>query len=509
VTTTTDRSPLPRSSGILLHPTSLPGPFGIGDLGPAAFTWVDALARARQSWWQILPLGVTGYGNSPYQSYSAFGGNPYLISPELLVREGLLTEDDLGGVHLPEGRVDFHSVHHLKTALLSRAWDNFTAGRAPGLREHHEAFRHHQAGWLDDFTLFMALKEARPDRPWMDWEEDLVLRRPEALARARREYKDAIARHEFGQFLFYRQWWALKNYASEKGVRLIGDVPIFVSIDSADVWANPGGFKLDQRRRPTVVAGVPPDYFSETGQLWGNPLYDWEAMKRDGFAWWVARLRAMLDQVDLVRLDHFRGFEACWEIPADAPTAESGQWVPAPGDELIATLEKELGQLPLIAEDLGLITPEVEALRDRFELPGMVVLHFAFYGDPKARYLPHNHIVNSVVYTGTHDNDTTLGWFRTRPEEEATFLRRYLPHVEEDPCWEMIRLTWSSVASLALIPLQDLLGLGNEARMNLPGQPEGNWAWRYHAERLTDAVLDRLADMTEVYGRCATSEAEE
>jgi 4-alpha-glucanotransferase len=497
----TTTNTLPRSAGILLHPTSLPGPFGIGDLGPSAYAWVDALVRARQSWWQILPLGVTGYGNSPYQSFSAFGGNPDLLSPELLVRDGLLHKKDLKGVHLPEDRVDYQAAHRLKRDLLKRAWTNYSRGSVPALREHYEAFCAHQKGWLEDFALFMVLKEAQPDLGWADWEESLMLRQPQAVQRARQQMGEAVGLHQFGQFLFFRQWWALKKYANDKGVRLIGDIPIFVSIDSADVWANPGGFKLDERRRPIVVAGVPPDYFSATGQLWGNPIYDWEAMKQENFAWWVARLRACLDQVDLVRLDHFRGFEACWEVPAGSETAEPGQWVPAPGAELISTLRDQLGHLPIIAEDLGLITPEVEALRDQFQLPGMVVLHFAFYGDPTARYLPHNHVVNSVCYTGTHDNDTTLGWFRTLPEEEAAFLRRYLSHVEESPCWEMIRLAWSSTAALTIIPLQDALELGSEARMNLPGEAEGNWAWRFRKEMLQDGILDRLADLTEVYGR--------
>jgi 4-alpha-glucanotransferase len=490
-----------RSAGILLHPTSLPGPYGIGDFGPAAYAWVDALARARQKWWQVLPLGPTGYGDSPYQSFSAFAGNANLISPDALAQDGLLEQADLAGANFPAGSVDFGAVIAFKDALLARAWENFQSGSAPALRQPFETFCAEQAAWLDDFALFMALKDAHGGVSWLEWPEELILRQHGALKEARRRLEGELGLHRFRQFLFFRQWGALKRYTHGRGVRLIGDVPIFVSADSADVWANPGLFLLDERRRPRVVAGVPPDYFAATGQLWGNPLYNWEALKRTGYAWWVARLRATLGQVDLIRLDHFRGFEACWEIPAGMPTAEHGRWAPGPGADLFETLRAALGNLPLIAEDLGLITPEVEVLRDRFHLPGMRILQFAFGGATEDRFLPHNYEPNTVVYTGTHDNDTTLGWYRTRPPHELAFLRRYVPHLGDSVAWDLMRLAWGSVADYTLAPLQDVLSLGHEARMNLPGRPDGNWRWRFTGDMLTPAVLDRLADMTDVYSR--------
>jgi 4-alpha-glucanotransferase len=499
---TTDKPKSPRGAGILLHPTSLPGPYGIGDLGPAAYAWVDALARGRQKWWQVLPLGPTGFGDSPYQSFSAFAGTPFLISPDALADDGLVPRYDLAGVHLPAQAVDYPAAGNFKTGLTAKAWQNFRGGAASWLRGPFDEFVAQNASWLNDFALFLALKEAHGGRGWNEWPEELVLRRPEALQRARRELADAFGLHQFRQFLFYRQWRALRQYARERGVRLIGDVPIFIAADSADVWANPRQFLLDERRRPRVVAGVPPDYFSKTGQRWGNPLYAWQAMKADGYAWWIARLRAMLGQVDLVRIDHFRGFEACWEIPADMETAEVGRWAKGPGADLFYALQKALDGLPLLAEDLGLITPEVEALRDQFRLPGMRILQFAFGGAAEDRFLPHNYEHNAVVYTGTHDNDTTMGWYRTLAPHERTFLHRYMPHVGDyTVAWDMIRLAWGSVADLALAPLQDILSLGPEARMNLPGRPDGNWRWRFTTDQLNPQVIDRLADVTEVYYR--------
>jgi 4-alpha-glucanotransferase len=500
VTTAKESSP-GRAAGILLHPTSLPGPYGIGDLGPAAYAWVDALVAARQTWWQILPLGPTGYGDSPYQCFSAFAGNPYLLSPEALVRDGLLRRDDLADVSFPDGRADYGPVIRFKVAMLARAWENFQAGAGGHLRPAFEEFCERRAAWLDDFALFMALKDAHGGVSWSVWPEEYVLREPEALRQARRELAPAVGQHKFRQFLFFRQWGELRGYAHSRGVRLIGDIPIFVSSDSADVWAHPGLFQLDAHRRPRVVAGVPPDYFSATGQLWGNPLYDWDALKRTGYAWWIERMLATLAQVDLVRLDHFRGFEAYWEIPAGMPTAQIGRWVEGPGADFLEALRDALGGLPLIAEDLGVITPEVEALRDRFGLPGMRILQFAFGGAAEDRFLPHNYERNTVVYTGTHDNDTTRGWFARLSTREAAFLRRYAPYAETDVAWELIRLAWGSVADTAVAPLQDVLSLGTEARMNLPGRPSGNWGWRFTAGMLTDAVLGRLADLTEVYSR--------
>ncbi len=490
-----------RSAGILLHPTSLPGPCGIGDLGPAAYAWVDALARARQSWWQVLPLGPTGYGDSPYQCFSAFAGNPNLISPELLVHEGLLRSADLVGGNWPADHVEYERVIPYKAGLTAKAWDNFRAGAGAALHAPFEEFRNREADWLDDFALFLALKEAHGGGSWFDWPEEFIQREPAALARARQELAGPIELHRFRQFLFYHQWRALKQYARERDIRLIGDVPIFVAGDSADVWTNPELFLLDERRRPAFLSGVPPDYFSKTGQLWGNPLYNWKAHRRGGYAWWIARMRATLARVDLVRLDHFRGFEAYWEVPAGQTTAEKGRWVKGPGADLLAALRQALGALPVIAEDLGVITPEVRELRLQFDLPGMRILQFAFGGALERRFLPHRHERNTVVYTGTHDNDTTHGWHETLTEEERRFFRGYAPSTDGDVSWDLIRLAWMSVADLAVTPLQDVLSLGSEARMNRPGQPSGNWRWRYRAEMLTDELLDRLAQLTELYER--------
>jgi 4-alpha-glucanotransferase len=493
-----------RSSGVLLHPTSLPGPYGIGDLGPAAFAWVDALVRARQSWWQILPLGPTGYGDSPYQSFSTFAGNPYLVSPDLLVREGLLTTNDLAGISFPADRVDFGPVIQFKIRILSKAWDNFQARKLPALKVQFEDFCKVEAKWLDDFALFMALKEAHGGVSWTEWPKELIRREPAALQRARATLAGSIGLQKFRQFLFFRQWRDVKQYANNKGVRLIGDVPIFVSSDSADVWANPELYYLDEHRQPTFVAGVPPDYFSKTGQLWGNPLYDWEAERRAGYSWWIERLRATLAQVDLVRLDHFRGFAAYWEVPVGNPTAEKGRWAPGPGRAVFDVLRSALGGLPLIAEDLGVITEDVEQLRDQLGLPGMRILQFAFGGATEHRFLPHNYERNTVVYTGTHDNDTTWGWYRSITEAERDHLRRYVARDGHDIVWDMIRLAWASVATYALAPLQDVLNLGPAARMNLPGTSSGNWTWRFLQEQVTPGVLDRLADQTAMYGRAPT-----
>jgi 4-alpha-glucanotransferase len=490
-----------RSAGILLHPTSLPGPYGIGDLGPAAYAWVDALVRAKQTYWQVLPLGPTGYGDSPYQSFSTFAGNPYLVSPDVLVQEGLLTRSDLHGVSFPKERVDYGPVIQFKVRILARAWEKHQSGAAPALKMDFEMFCNREAAWLDDYALFMALKDAHGGASWLQLPSELVLRQPAALKAAQHMLASDIGLQKFRQFLFFRQWQALKRYANDQKLRLIGDVPIFVSSDSADVWANPSLFFLDERRRPTVVAGVPPDYFSATGQLWGNPLYNWEALRKTGYAWWVSRLRASLKLVDVLRLDHFRGFEAYWEVPAGSPTAQVGRWVKVPGADLFESLRKKLGGLPLLAEDLGLITDEVEALREQVRLPGMRVLQFAFGGATEDRFLPHNYERNTVVYTGTHDNDTTIGWHQTLQEHERLFLRRYLGRDTAEISWELLRLAWSSVADYALAPLQDVLSLGPEARMNFPGRPAGNWCWRYTPELLTGAVLDRLGDLTEVYWR--------
>jgi 4-alpha-glucanotransferase len=494
-------TPTRRSAGILLHPVSLPGPYGIGDLGPEAYHWVDRLARAKQSWWQILPLGPTGFGDSPYSCFSAFAGNPLLISPERLVEDGLLQPDEIRDVHVPAEGVEYGAAQQLKERWLTQAWERFRSSPHPGLRQEFDAFRAEQASWLDDYSLFMAIKQSRGGAGWQDWPDELRLRASAALVSARLELARALGHHQFTQFLFHRQWQALRRHAAEKGVRLIGDVPIFVASDSADVWANPRMFLLDEAGRPKVVAGVPPDYFNRTGQKWGNPHYDWEAHRRTGYAWWTARIRATLAQVDLVRLDHFLGFVSAYHIPATYPTAEIGEWVPGPGANLFEALRSALGGLPFIAEDLGIVTPDVDALRDRFGLPGMRILQFAFGGATENRFLPHNYERNAVVYTGTHDNDTTWGWYASISEGERDLLRRYLARDCKDVAWDLIRLAWMSVADFALTTLQDVLNLGSEARMNFPGKESGNWSWRFRADLLTDDVIARLADLTELYAR--------
>ncbi len=496
-----------RSSGLLLHLTSLPSRFGIGDLGPAAYRFADFLAETGQRIWQVLPLGPAGYGGSPYSSPSTFAGNPLLISPECLAEQGLLTRAELDAFPaLPEDRVDFGAVEPAKHRLLARAFERFEADASAEDVRRFEAFCAENADWLDDYALYMALKEAHDGCAWTDWPENLALRSSEALARARDEHARAVRRHTFWQYLFDRQWTALRRYGHERGIRFFGDIPIYVAGDSADVWAHQALFHLDEHGRPTVVAGVPPDDFSETGQRWGNPLYRWDRMRERDYAWWTRRFQHTLERVDLVRIDHFRGFAAYWEIPAADATAERGRWVDGPGADLFTTLERELGELPVVAEDLGLITPDVIALRDRFGFPGMAVLHFAFGAGPTSEYLPHNYRRNVVAYTGTHDNNTTRGWWAgddLSPQARA-YARAYLGLDDEPPAdihWRCIRTVMASVADRAIFPLQDVLGLGAEARMNHPGHDDGNWTWRYRRGALTDAVADRLAALTYVYGR--------
>lgn len=509
----------PRSSGILLHPTSLPGRFGIGDLGPEAYRFANFLSDAGQSLWQVLPLGPTGYGDSPYACYSAFAGNTLLISPDQLVTDGLLTENDLSIPELPAGKIDFEKVHESKDATLQRAYDNYKHSTGDTLRERFDAFVQENSSWLDDYALFRALKTANGGVAWHEWEQPLVRREPAALARAREDLRERIDAHKFFQFLFFRQWYALKAYCNEHGISLVGDIPIFVAHDSADVWTNPEQFKLDSHGVPLVVAGVPPDYFSSTGQYWGNPLYHWEHMLADGFKWWIERVRASLQTVDIVRIDHFRGFAACWEIPGGDKTAERGRWVEAPGRELFEAIRKELGELPIIAEDLGVITPDVESLRDDSGFPGMRILQFGFSSDTRNMDLPHNYHRHVVVYTGTHDNDTTVGWFNSvagegstrtasQIEAERNFSMRYLNTKGEEIHWDFIRALLASVANTAIVPLQDLLGLGTEARMNLPNSTKGNWTWRFQESDLTPAHSSRLREITETYGRIPTGEAE-
>lgn len=492
-----------RRSGILLHPTSLPGRFGIGDLGPDAYAFVDALAEMRQSLWQVLPLTPTSIGDSPYFSPSAFAGNPLLLSPERLVEDGWLEASDLADLPtFSEDSIDYGAVGAFKRALLDRVAQRFEAGGSEAQKKAFEAFLAEEAAWLDDYALFMALKEEAGGKPWTQWPEGVRRRHPEALQEARARLKPTIRRHALGQYLFYTQWRALKAYANANGLVLIGDLPIFVAHDSADVWAHPELWRLDETGQPLVVAGVPPDYFSATGQLWGNPHYDWDAMAKTRYAWWVARIRTLLTLVDRIRIDHFRGFAGFWEVPAGEKTAIHGKWVKGPGERFFRALREQLGALPLIAEDLGVITPDVISLRDAFGLPGMKILQFAFDTAEANNYFPHLFERNTVVYTGTHDNDTSRGWYEKAKPADRALLAEYIGKRRiDEPHWDLIRLGHASVADTAIVPLQDLLGLGSEARMNTPGTATGNWVWRFRWEALSPEVKARFKRMTELYDR--------
>ncbi len=493
---------LRRESGILLHPTSLPGPHGIGDLGAEARRFVDFLEAAGQRLWQMLPLGPTGQGNSPYDSPSAMAGNPLLISLEILAKEQFLSWEDLDRVPtLPADRVDYDAVAAFKFPLLRQACRHFLDRATAQQRSEFERFCRLNAPWLEDYALFMALKEAHQGAAWNRWEEEIAAHRPEAVEWWGQRLAEEVQFHRFAQFEFSRQWEVLKRYANERAVRIVGDIPIFVALDSADVWSRRELFHLDEKGRPTVVSGVPPDYFARTGQRWGNPLYRWDILAEEGYAWWVQRFRITLARMDLVRIDHFRGFQAYWEVPAHHKTAERGRWVKGPGEGFFRALGRALGPLPVIAEDLGLITPEVEALRDALGYPGMKVLQFAFGDDARNPYLPHNYERRCVVYTGTHDNDTTIGWFDSRPPNERDSILRYLGRDGQEIHWDLLRLAFASVADVAMAPLQDVLGLGSAARMNLPGQPRGNWTWRFTADQLRPDLAERLRQLTETYGR--------
>lgn len=552
----------PRSSGLLLHPTSLPSATGVGELGPAAYAFVDFLEKAGQKLWQVLPLGPTGYGNSPYACYSAFAGNPFLISLDALVQQGLLKKEGLEPLaQLPKDHVDFGKMWEMKEKLLNEAFQTFRREATPSQRQALVSYCEAPlvSLWLEDYALFMALKQAHEGQSWTDWEPVLKQRDPGALRHVQDQLGEQIWFQRFMQWVFDSQWSALRRYAHEKGIKIVGDIPIYVAHDSADVWSQPHMFFLDGEGNSTVVAGVPPDYFSETGQLWGNPLYRWDFAERSGYTWWIHRFRVLFSRVDRVRLDHFRGFEAYWEVPAAEKTAINGRWVKGPGKRMFQAVERALGVMPIIAEDLGIITPEVEALRDTFDFPGMKILQFAFGGDEKNPYLPHNYIPNSVVYTGTHDNDTLVGWLRAEKPEVLEKLWAYVgktpegvPAAEpqaapatpekapeaaavpaeapadsakaasdeptEKPqsttpqsttaqstghplAWDVIRLAMASVSSLCILPVQDVLELGTDARMNTPSSPEGNWTWRYQEGTLTDALAEKLRALTVRYNR--------
>ncbi len=502
-----------RSCGIVLHPTSLPGPHGIGDLGREAFHFAEYLAQATVSIWQVLPLGPTGYGDSPYQCLSAFAGNPLLIDLHQLGEEGLLDPEDLEAPEFPQDEVDFKAVAEFKMPLLEKAYHRFNgAERARSWDAFREFCRDHR-GWLNDFALFGALKEAHDGVEWTRWPPELARREYQAINEWSGDFAEEIQMRRFWQFLFYRQWERLRSHCRKLGLSIMGDIPIFVAHDSAEVWAHPELFQLDESGRASVVAGVPPDYFSATGQLWGNPLYRWEVMARDGYRWWIERFRSTLSLVDIIRLDHFRGFEAYWEVAGDAETAVQGRWVKGPGAGLFQAVESELGELPIVAENLGWITPEVEGLRRQFGFPGMGILQFAFGSDPQANdFIPHNHSRDLVIYTGTHDNDTTVGWWLSSGEHDSTreageveaerdYARRYLNTDAEEIHWDFIRAALGSVACIAVIPVQDILGLGSEARMNLPGSSDGNWKWRLQGNALGPDHGERLKELIWLYGR--------
>lgn len=489
----------PRCSGVILHPTSLPGPHGIGDLGDSALKFVDWLVATGQGLWQVLPLGPTSFGDSPYQTLSALAGNPLLISLDLLVADGWLVQDEIVDPPLlPAERVDYGAVIQWKHGRLEQAWERFRDHADADARADFQRFREAETAWLDDFALFMALKDDHQGAPWYQWDALLRGREADALDAARQRLDDRIASHAFRQWLFDGQWRAVRKYANSQGVRLMGDLPIFVAHDSADVWVRPDLFHLDHDGRCTKVAGVPPDYFSATGQLWGNPLYRWDRMAREDYAWWVQRVHLCLRQTDLVRIDHFRGFEAYWAVPADAETAVDGAWEEGPGLGFFESLRRQLGSLPIVAEDLGVITRGVEQLRDAFSMPGMRVLQFA-WSEPRNPFQPHNHDPNCVVYSGTHDNDPTNGWWLEACDEDTrNRVRDYVGHAVEEPNWTLIRMGMQSVAHTFIMPMQDVLGLGREGRMNLPGSDSGNWNWRMPGWGLDPehGVSKRLAHLT-------------
>ena len=493
-----------RSSGILLHPTSLPGKYGIGSLGKEAYKFVDFLKKSNQKLWQIFPLGPTGYGDSPYQCFSSFAGNPYLIDFDLLIEQNLLTEEDLKDVNFGgnEEYIDYGAIYNQKYPLLRKAYENFKANGNKELKEKLETFKTENSSWLDDYSLYISLKNHFNGLPWNEWEDDIRTRKEAAINKYKAELANEIEYHNFIQFLFFTQWNNVKKYANDNGIKIIGDIPIFVAVDSSDAWANPEIFLFDPELKPVKVAGVPPDYFSATGQLWGNPLYDWDKLKELNYKWWVDRVKANLSTCDIIRIDHFRGFDEYWAVPYGDKTAENGIWCPGPRTDLFNAIKNELGELPIIAEDLGTMTQGVIDLREATGFPGMKILGFAFDSKEENDYLPHTYTKNCVVYTGTHDNDTLIGWFTKANEDDKQFARNYLNSRSDNEIhWDAIRGAWSSVASMAIAPIQDFLGLGSEARINTPGVAAGNWQWRLKDGVLTDELAERIAKLTKVYSR--------
>lgn len=502
-----------RSAGILLHPTSLPGKYGIGDLGREAYNFIHFLSAAGQTVWQVLPLGPTGFGDSPYQCFSAFAGNPLLVSPDKMVEDKLLTVKDLEPVPDADSRsVDFGRVYEYKMKLFGKAFGNFEHGAPPALRKAYEQFAVKERDWLDDFALFMAVKDAHDGGEWGGWEPDIKSRAPAAMKSWAKKLERETAFYKFTQFLFFRQWHAVKKYANEKNIRIIGDIPIFIAYDSSDAWSNRRLFTIDEKGEPLTVAGVPPDYFSATGQLWGNPLYRWKEMEKDDFLWWRTRISKTLELVDWVRIDHFRGFDAYWEIPGGAETAVTGRWVKAPGKKFFAAIRRSLGDLPIIAEDLGVITQSVRDLRDAFGLPGMKILQFAFGTKMERRFLPHNIIGNCIVYTGSHDNDTTRGYFEKAKNQDNDIYasaQDYLNYYGENICWALIKAAYASAARTAVIPMQDMLNLGSEARMNFPGKLGGNWAWRFSWDQVPPDLAKIYRHLAGLYERPPVPSEEE
>jgi len=494
----------PRRAGVLLHPTSLPGKFGIGDLGYEAHNFVNFLEAAGQMLWQVFPLGPTGYGDSPYQCFSAFAGNPNIISPEKLRDAGLLSDEDLlNPPHSNPSHIDFGVIINYKRELNFKAYNNFKKNKK-GLEKEYLSFIENNKDWLEDFSFFMAAKEYHNGDQWTKWDKDLVKRKPSALKLWKEKLADQIEFCNFCQFIFDMQWQELKKYANSKKIDIIGDIPIFVAYDSSDVWAQKDFFSVNEEGELLFVAGVPPDYFSATGQLWGNPLFNWKAIEKDDFLWWRRRIQKLLSMNDIIRIDHFRGFEAYWEIPGDAETAIKGRWVKAPGEKLFTTIEKHLGELPIMAEDLGLITKAVTALREKFNFPGMKILQFAFGTGMETKFLPHNIPFNSSVYTGSHDNDTTRGYFektKTQDNDIYKHAQDYLNYYENDITFELIRAAYRSSADTVVIPLQDMLNLGTEARMNFPGKPGGNWTWRFKWQQVPYDLTHKYKKLSKLYER--------